>query len=97
MTPRVKKLRDQSLAAVPSVTGERAKLITEFYKSPEAGRHGPALQHALAFKHILEHKAICFNDGELIVGERGPAPKATPTYPEVTCHSAEELDRKSVV
>ena len=91
MTPRVKKLRDQSLAAVPSVTGERAKLITEFYKSPEAGRHGPALQHALAFKHILEHKAICFNDGELIVGERGPAPKATPTYPDVTCHSAEDL------
>ncbi|MBM3310319.1 MAG: glycyl radical protein [Candidatus Aminicenantes bacterium] len=91
MTPRVKKLRGQSLAAIPSVTGERAKLITEFYKSAEAGRHGPALQHALAFKHILEHKVLCFNDGELIVGERGPAPKATPTYPEVTCHSVEDL------
>jgi len=91
MTPRVKKLREQSLAAVPSVTGERAKLITEFYKSPEAGRHGPAMLRALAFKHILEHKAICFNAGELIVGERGPAPKATPTYPEVNCHSAEDL------
>jgi formate C-acetyltransferase len=91
MTPRVKKLRGQSLAAVPSVSGERAKLITEFYKSPEAGKHGPALQHALAFKYILEHKALCFNAGELIVGERGPAPKATPTYPEVTCHSVQDL------
>ena len=91
MTPRVKKLREQSLAAVPSVTGERAKLITEFYKSAEAGRHGPAMLRALAFKHILENKAICFNDDELIVGERGPAPKATPTYPEVNCHSAEDL------
>ncbi len=91
MTPRVKKLRDQSLAAVPSISGERAKLITEFYKSLEASRVSPAVQHALAFRHILANKTIVFNDGELIVGERGPAPKATPTYPEVTCHSAEDL------
>jgi trans-4-hydroxy-L-proline dehydratase len=91
MTPRVKKLRKQSLDAVPSVSGERAKLITEFYKSPEASRVSPPVQHALAFKYILENKTIVFNDGELIVGERGPGPKATPTYPEVTCHSVEDL------
>ncbi len=91
MTARVKKLRDQSLKAVPSISGERARLITEFYKSPEAGRVAPAVAHALAFKHILAHKTIVFNAGELIVGERGHAPKATPTYPEVTCHSAEDL------
>ena len=28
---------------------------------------------------------------ELIVGERGPAPKVVPTFPELTCHSAEDL------
>ena len=38
MNERVKKLREQSLKAIPSITAERAKLITEFYKSPEAGR-----------------------------------------------------------
>jgi trans-4-hydroxy-L-proline dehydratase len=27
----------------------------------------------------------------LIVGERGPRPKAVPTFPELTCHSAEDL------
>jgi trans-4-hydroxy-L-proline dehydratase len=91
MNARVKKLRDQSLNAVPTVSGERAKLITEFYKTPEASRVSPAVQHALAFKHILSHKTIVFNDDELIVGERGTAPKATPTYPEVTCHSVEDL------
>ncbi len=91
MTERVKKLRDQSLAAVPSISGDRAKLITEFYRSPEAARMTPAVAHASAFKHIMAHKIVCFNDGELIVGERGHAPKATPTYPEVTCHSAEDL------
>jgi formate C-acetyltransferase len=46
----------------------------------------------MAFKHLLENKAICINDGELIVGERGPAPKATPTFPELCCHSLEDLD-----
>jgi trans-4-hydroxy-L-proline dehydratase len=91
MTARVKKLRDQSLKAVPSISGERARLITEFYKSPEAGRVPPAVAHALAFKHILANKTVVFNPGELIVGERGPAPKATPTYPEVTCHSVQDL------
>jgi pyruvate formate-lyase/glycerol dehydratase family glycyl radical enzyme len=50
------------------------------------------MQHALAFKRILENKIICINDGELIVGERGPAPKATPTYPEITCHSLRDLE-----
>jgi len=92
MNERVKKLREQSLKAVPSITDERAKLITEFTKSPEAGRQSYAMQHAMAFKHILEHKAIGVNDGELIVGERGPAPKMTPTYPEVTCHSVQDLE-----
>ena len=92
MNERVKKLREQSLNAVPTVTGERAKLITEYYKSPEAGRVSRAEQHAAAFKHILARKKICISDGELIVGERGPAPKATPTYPEVTCHSVEDLE-----
>jgi len=92
MNDRVKKLREQSLNAIPSITAERAKLITEFYKSPEAGRMSAAMQHAMAFKHILENKAIVINDGELIVGERGPAPKSTPTYPEVTCHSVRDLE-----
>ncbi|MDH4137312.1 MAG: glycyl radical protein, partial [Anaerolineae bacterium] len=32
------------------------------------------------------------NKGELIVGEKGPAPKAAPTYPELCCHSLEDLD-----
>ncbi len=91
MTDRVKKLRKQSLDAVPSISGDRARLITEFYKSPEATKSSPAVAHALAFKHIMAGKRLCFNAGELIVGERGHAPKATPTYPEVTCHSVEDL------
>ena len=98
MNERIRKLREQTLAAKPTISAERALLVTEFYKRPETRGLSAPMQHALAFKSIMENKAIVFNDGELIVGERGPAPKATPTYPEVCIHSLQDLrylnDRK---
>ena len=92
MNERIQKLRQQSLDAPPSISSERARLVTEFYASPESRGISVPMQRARVFKHIMENKAVCINDGELIVGERGPAPKATPTYPEVTCHTLEDLD-----
>lgn len=98
MNERIKKLRTQTLEAKPTISVERAKLVTEFYKRPETCALSTPMQHALAFKHIMENKRVVFNDGELIVGERGPAPKATSTYPEVCIHSLQDLqylnDRK---
>jgi formate C-acetyltransferase len=98
MNERITKLRKQTLEAKPAISAERARLLTEFYKRPETGSLSVPMQHALAFKHVMENKRIVFNDGELIVGERGPAPKATPTYPEVCIHSLQDLqylnDRK---
>jgi len=92
MTDRVMRLREQSLNATETLTAERAQLITRFYASREAlGLSVPVLR-ARAFEYLLKHKAICINDGELIVGERGPAPKATPTYPEISLHSIQDLD-----
>ncbi len=92
MTERIAKLREQSLAAVPSISAERALLLTEFYRSGNAERVSVPVARALAFAHILAHKTICINPGELIVGERGPAPKATPTYPEICTHSLADLE-----
>ncbi len=91
MNERIARLRRQSLDAVPTVSPERALLITAFYESDIAQKESVPVQRALALAHILENKHICINPGELIVGERGPAPKATPTYPEVCLHSEEDL------
>jgi len=91
MNARIKRLRNQSLKARPSLTPERAKLVTEFYKSDVCSSVSTPVRRALAFKYLLENKAICINKGECIVGERGPAPKATPTYPEITAHSLKDL------
>ena len=101
MNTRIQKLRQQSLEAIPMISAERALLLTDFYKSDLAGQVSVPVKRAMAFKHILGNKSVCINDGELIVGERGPAPKAVPTYPEITLHSIEDLqtldsrDRKS--
>jgi pyruvate formate-lyase/glycerol dehydratase family glycyl radical enzyme len=88
---RVSRLRKQSLDAIPSISTERAELMTAFYRR-DLGPVSAPVRRALAFQHLLEHKTICINEGELIVGEKGPAPKAAPTYPELCCHSLEDLD-----
>ena len=90
-TIRIEKLREQSLNAVNRISAERALLVTEFYKSPLAQQLSVPMQRAHCLRYILQNKKICINEGELIVGERGPAPKATPTYPEVCLHSLEDL------
>ncbi len=90
MNDRVRMLRERSIGAVPAVSPERAVLMTRFYRE-NFGKHSPPMLRALAFKHLCETKTIWIGDGELIVGERGPAPAAVPTYPELTCHSLEDL------
>jgi pyruvate formate-lyase/glycerol dehydratase family glycyl radical enzyme len=91
LSERVARLRRQSLDAVATLSGERARLMTEFYRRDEGTRSIPVIR-ARAFRHLLMNKEIFILDGELIVGERGPAPKATPTYPEVCCHSLDDLE-----
>jgi len=91
VSERVIKLRQKSLEAKPIISTERAELITEFYGQSFRFVSMPALR-ALAFKHLMENKTICINEDELIVGEKGQAPKATPTYPELCCHTLSDLD-----
>ena len=67
-------------------------LVTEFHKSTEAQSASIPVTRALNLEYILRNKHICINEDELIVGERGPAPKATPTYPEINLHSIEDLE-----
>jgi formate C-acetyltransferase len=90
MTERVARLRRQSLEARPSLSTERAQILTEFYRCAPAA--SVPVTRALSFRHLMERKAIYIGEGELIVGERGPTPKATPTYPELCCHSLEDFD-----
>lgn len=92
MTPRIEKLKKQSLDAGVSLSHERAVLVTEFYKTGISMKESIPVQRALCLKYILENKKLCINKDELIVGERGPVPKAVPTYPEICLHSLDDLN-----
>ena len=98
MNERVRRLRQASLDAKPWLSRERAELMTEFYR--HSRETSAPVRRALAFEYLMENKTIYIGDGELIVGERGPAPKGTPTYPELCCHSLQDLqilnDRKKI-
>jgi formate C-acetyltransferase len=91
LSERVTQLRQQSLDAKPSISSERAELLTQFYQE-NPGLMSAPVRRARAFQYLMEHKTICINEGELIVGEKGPVPKAAPTYPELCCHTLQDLD-----
>jgi formate C-acetyltransferase len=90
VTPRVARLREESFEAVPSISIERAVLVTRFYRD-NYGKYSIPVLRALNFKNLCEQKTIYIGSDELIVGERGPYPKAVSTFPELTCHSVEDL------
>jgi pyruvate formate-lyase/glycerol dehydratase family glycyl radical enzyme len=90
MNERVERLRRKSFETVPCVSAERAQLMTQFYRENMYKYSVPVLR-ALNFKHLCERKTLYIGEDEIIVGERGPFPKAVPTFPELTCHSVEDL------
>ncbi|MGA9059369.1 MAG: trans-4-hydroxy-L-proline dehydratase [Terriglobia bacterium] len=90
MNERVARLRQRSLEAEPALSLERAALITEYYRDCRTA--SVPILRAQALRHLMENKNIYIGSDELIVGERGPAPKAAPTYPELCCHSMEDLE-----
>jgi trans-4-hydroxy-L-proline dehydratase len=90
MNERIQRLRKLTVETVPSISIERALIETEFYKE-NYGKHSIPVLRALTYKEICSRKIIYLGDDELIVGERGPSPKAVPTFPELTCHSVEDL------
>lgn len=90
MNDRIKRLRKQTFETEPSLSIERALIVTHFYKENE-GKYPIPVLRALNFLEICKRKTLYIGKDELIVGERGPAPKAVPTFPELTCHSVEDL------
>ena len=92
MNSRIENLRKKTREKEVTISHERAELVTAFYKKTSSMDKSIPVQRALCLKHVLENKKIFIDDNELIVGERGPEPKAVPTYPEICLHSMEDLE-----
>lgn len=90
MNERIRHLRQQNFDTPTTLSIERALIETTFYKE-NYGTMPVAILRARNFYEICKKKTIYIGDEELIVGERGPLPKAVPTFPELTCHSVEDL------
>ncbi|MBP5514388.1 MAG: glycyl radical protein [Bacteroidaceae bacterium] len=90
MNERIKRLRQESMETPTTLSIERALIETAFYKQ-HYGTMPIAVLRAKNFYEICKKKTIYIGSDELIVGERGPVPKAVPTFPELTCHSVEDL------
>lgn len=90
MNERIRRLREQSENTPPRLYLERADLETDVYLKYEGTVSVPELR-ALTLKHVMENKTLCINDGELIVGEKGDGPQSAPTFPELCCHTMEDM------
>ena len=90
MNDRIKRLHQLSLDTPATLTIERALIETAFYKE-NYGKMPNCILRARNFLEICKKKTIYIGKDELIVGERGPVPKAVPTFPELTCHTVEDL------
>ncbi len=90
MNARIRRLRQKSIDTPVTLSIERALIETAFYKEYYGTMSIPVLR-ARNFYNICQKKTLYIGDDELIVGERGPRPKSVPTFPELTCHSVEDL------
>ena len=90
MNERTKRLHQQSVDTETTLTIERALIETAFYKE-YYGKMPNCILRARNFYEICKKKTIYIGQDELIVGERGPVPKAVPTFPELTCHTVDDL------
>ena len=82
MNERIRRLRRESLDTPPHIDMERARYFTESYRQYEGEVSVPELR-ALALKNYFAKKTLYIGEGELIVGEKGCGPQASPTFPDL--------------
>ena len=90
MNERIQRLREQSVTTPVHIDLERAKIETDFYKEND-GKYSVPVMRALTLKEYFSKKTLYFGDDELILGEKGKNPQASPTFPELCCHSEEDM------
>lgn len=90
MNERIQKLRQISVTTPVHIDLERAKIETDFYREND-GKYSIPVMRAMTLKEYFSKKTLYLGDGELIVGEKGKDPQASPTFPELCCHSEEDM------
>ncbi|MFC2004556.1 pyruvate formate lyase family protein, partial [Chloroflexota bacterium] len=101
LTDKVKKRKDECLAAVQHVCAERSRLVRQSWE--ETKGQPVVIRRARLFEKVLQGKSIVIRDGELIVGSQSKYVRgASPTLDYATTLlikllSAEKLTAQSEV
>jgi len=90
MNERVQMLRERSMLTEPAICMERALIETETYKLYEGKVSIPELR-ALSLYRYMENRSLYLGEGELIVGEKTDGPQKAPTFPELCCHTLDDM------
>ena len=90
MNERVQALRELSVTTQPHIDMERAKCETATYKKYEGQLSVPELRAQVLYDYFAA-KTLYIGEGELIVGEKGDSPHGAPTFPELCCHTLEDM------
>ena len=90
MNERVRKLRRVSVDTQPRISIERARIETETYKKYEGTMSVPELRATALYEYMRQRK-LYMGEGELIVGEKSEGPQVAPTFPELCCHTLEDM------
>lgn len=92
VTERIKRMRQEVVAAEPILCSERALLVTKAYEETEG--EPIVLRRAKALRKVLENMTVRIWDRELIVGNHGSnGRRSAPAFPEWATYWLEhELD-----
>lgn len=90
ISQRVQALRKTSVATQPRLCMERARIETEVYRELEGTLSIPELRATVLLRY-MQRRTLAIAPGELIVGEKASGPQAAPTFPELCCHTLEDM------
>lgn len=91
MSKRIERLNDKVRNTKPTVSLDRARLITKFYSQPSLENY--IIHRAKAFKYFLENKKIFIDEeDEQLAGHLGSYYQAVPLYPDITAWLSRDLE-----
>ncbi len=91
MNDRIKRLRERSVTAEVRISLERAVIETETVRELE-GKVSVPVMRASVLKRYMEQRKLYLGEDELIAGQKCDAPQAAPTFPELCCHTMQDLE-----
>lgn len=81
LTPRIERIRDRIRNTTPTICLDRARIATEFYKTPSVEPY--VRRRAELFKLVNETRKIYIEEDSLLAGSIASRTHAVPVFPEM--------------